>query len=499
MIRVLYVDDEPDLLVIGKLFLEKDGIFSIDTASSAGEAGEKLKSTHYDCIVSDYQMPVMDGISFLKYVRGSYNDLPFILFTGKGREEVVIEALNNGASFYHQKGGEPEAQFAELAHKIRKSIQGRESDREIRESERKYRSVVDNIQDVFYRSDCNGNLIMASPSWAKVLGYGSVLECIGKNIANDFYYHPEERQAFLLDVTTHEAVKNYEVTLKKKDGTPVIVSTNSHRYFDEKGTYLGVEGTFRDISAQKKAEARLGTNREYLKAIVQGSPVPTFVIDRKHRVVSWNKALEEYSGIPAEQMLGKPEAWRAFYPSSRPCMADLIVDAAADEINRLYEGKFAASRLTEGAYEATDFFPHMKGGSWLFFTAAPIREANGRVIGAVEILQDITERKMAEDEISASNEQMAAALEELRSTEESLHQHVRDLTRSEAALRESEQRFRSLFDHMIDGLALHELITDETGTPIEYRILEVNPAFETLLGISRETVIRTGSFDSTPS
>jgi CheY-like chemotaxis protein len=123
MFSVLYVDDEPMLLELAKIFLEKTGDFRIDTLSSARAALDTLATTSYDCIISDYQMPEMDGIVFLKTIRSWGNDIPFIIFTGKGREEVVIEALNSGADFYLQKGGDLKAQFVELAHKIRQAIE----------------------------------------------------------------------------------------------------------------------------------------------------------------------------------------------------------------------------------------------------------------------------------------------------------------------------------------------------------------------------------------
>jgi DNA-binding response OmpR family regulator len=102
--RVLYVDDEPALLEIGKLFLEDTKEILVTTAQSADEGLCKLRDDPYDAIVCDYQMPVMDGIQFLKKLRSANNDIPFIIFTGKGREEIVIEALNNGADYYVQKG-----------------------------------------------------------------------------------------------------------------------------------------------------------------------------------------------------------------------------------------------------------------------------------------------------------------------------------------------------------------------------------------------------------
>ena len=117
-IRVLYVDDESDLLVFGKMFLEEFGDISVSTIDSASAALTLLKKERFDIIVSDYQMPGMDGITFLKTFRGLKDKTPFIIFTGRGREEVVIEALNNGADFYLQKGGAPESMYLELSNKI---------------------------------------------------------------------------------------------------------------------------------------------------------------------------------------------------------------------------------------------------------------------------------------------------------------------------------------------------------------------------------------------
>ena len=125
MISILYVDDESAMLEIGKLFLERGGQFSVDIISSARDALVLMATKNYDAIVSDYQMPEIDGIEFLKKVRSSGKTIPFILFTGRGREEIVIQALNEGADFYLQKGGEPVSQFTESAFKLRHAVQKR--------------------------------------------------------------------------------------------------------------------------------------------------------------------------------------------------------------------------------------------------------------------------------------------------------------------------------------------------------------------------------------
>jgi PAS domain S-box-containing protein len=313
MYSVLYVDDEPMLLELAKLFLERTGDFRVDTLTSAPAALDTLTRTSYDCVISDYQMPVMDGIVFLKTVRSRGNALPFIIFTGKGREEVVIEALNSGADFYLQKGGDPKAQFAELAHKIRQAI-------EIR----------------------------------------------------------------------------------------------------------GAQKTMQDL--------------------VQGAPIPEFVIDASHRVIFWNRALEEYSGIAAPDIVGTTDHWKAFYPSPRPCLADLIVDGNIDGIARWYAGKQAKSIGRPDILEATDYFPAIKGGTWLYFTAALLRDPSGNITGAIETLQDVTSIRNKEEEVLAAYEQMQAAFEQAKTSELALNNQNKKLEASE-------QRYRDVVEDQTEFIS----------------------------------------------
>jgi PAS domain S-box-containing protein len=313
MYSILYVDDEPMLLELARLFLEKTGDFRVDTVISAKEALDILAKTSYDCIISDYQMPEMDGIVFLKTFRSKGNVGPFIIFTGKGREEVVIEALNNGADFYLQKGGDPKSQFAELAHKVRQAIQIR--------------------------------------------------------------------------------------------------------------------------IAQKT-----------MQDLVQGAPIPEFVIDAGHRVVFWNKALEEYSGVAASDVVGTTNHWKAFYPSQRPCLADLLVDENTDGIARWYAGKQPHSPVMNNNFVATDFFPAMRGGTWLFFTAAPLRDPSGHITGAIETLQDVTSIRKKEEELEAAYEQMNAAFQQAKASESLL-------ALQNKMLEESEQRYRNIVEDQTEFIS----------------------------------------------
>ena len=143
-----------------------------------------------------------------------------------------------------------------------------------------------------------------------------------------------------------------------------------------------------------------------LSQIIEGNPVATFVIDANHIVTHWNRACAVMTGVPAVEMIGKSEQWRAFYPSARPIMADLIVNGALEgDVDQFYHGKFRPSELIAGAFEAEDFFPNFgSGGRWLFFTAAAVRNEAGAIIGAVETLQDVTERRCAEEALRVSEE-----------------------------------------------------------------------------------------------
>lgn len=124
-VRVLHVDDEPVICDLTKLTLERGGKLKVDVVHRAQEALELVHSGVYSCIISDYEMPEMNGLDFLKEVRNIDKNIPFILFSGRGREAVIIDAINTGADFYIQKGGEPKALFAELNHKVEYAIQQR--------------------------------------------------------------------------------------------------------------------------------------------------------------------------------------------------------------------------------------------------------------------------------------------------------------------------------------------------------------------------------------
>jgi PAS domain S-box-containing protein len=161
--------------------------------------------------------------------------------------------------------------------------------------------------------------------------------------------------------------------------------------------------TFSAIARPSLASsAELASADDTLAQIIDSSPVPAFVIDADHVVTHWNRACEQIIGVPAGEIIGTRHHWRAFYPAQRPIMADLVITGEMSLLQQLYSNKYRKSQLIDGAFEAEDYFPAFD--RWLFFTAAPLRDKQGQIIGAIETLQDISERKRAEIALSAAKQ-----------------------------------------------------------------------------------------------
>ena len=176
---------------------------------------------------------------------------------------------------------------------------------------------------------------------------------------------------------------------------------------NDDGQTIGAIETLIDITERKHAEERMLESEQRLAQIIDGSAVATFVIDREHRVTHWNQACAALTGLPTSELIGTNQQWRAFYADERPCMADLVLDGAMEaRVAQYYGGKkYHRSLVVKGGFEAEDFFANFgSNGRWLYFTAAPLRNSQGEVIGAIETLQDITEQKSAEENLRQSEE-----------------------------------------------------------------------------------------------
>jgi PAS domain S-box-containing protein len=261
MISVLYVDDEPDLLDLGKLFIEESGDFSVTTCESASAAMDLLKTRHYDAIISDYQMRETDGLEFLKNVRLRYGQVPFILFTGKGREDVIIEAINSGADFYLQKGGALQPQFAELMHKVRQAVSKNRAEVALIESQSYLNQIFSSVKAGILVVDAtSGKILDINPAGADLIGLPK--EEITGNLCHKFVCPAETGRCPIMDL--HQSVDNSERVLITGDGRSIpVIKYVTRMNLDGRECLLE---TFIDNRERKAAEETLLRKTEDLHA-----------------------------------------------------------------------------------------------------------------------------------------------------------------------------------------------------------------------------------------
>ena len=262
---VLFVDDEPVLRDVSKRFLEREKDLAVETCASAKDAFALLKKKRFDVIVSDYEMPVADGIEFLKQLRGEGNTTPFIIFSGKGREEVVIDALNNGADFYIQKGGDPKAQFVELKNQIQHIDQRKRAEAALMQSEARYRLITDNMSDSVWLMDKKFHVTFISSSAERKRGFSQkeLLDMpFGKHLT------PESKAVFETKFTEWFPDSDLEqgdlplsatteLEFRMKDGSTYWAETTLSLIRDAAGKPFGFVGMARDITERKKAEEKV--------------------------------------------------------------------------------------------------------------------------------------------------------------------------------------------------------------------------------------------------
>lgn len=280
-----------------------------------------------------------------------------------------------------------------------------ETECELRESERKYRRIFEHILDVYYRSDAEGRLVMVSPSALGLLGYSSTDEMIGENIAETFYYNPGDRETFISDLKKTGEVRNYEVALKHRDGSPVFVETSSHLVYDDEGNPAGIEGVIRDITEHKKADDALKESEERYKTLVETSPNGIVMTDLEGVILYASpKANAMYAGGA-----GALEGISGF---------DIIAPCDRERARAHME-----KTLEQGTSDNVDYILRRKDGTEYYaeLSIAVIRDRNGKPAAFMGIIEDVSQRKKAED-----------------------------------ALKKSGERFRRLFEHSNDAVFIHD-------------------------------------------
>jgi len=508
-IRVLYLDDESDLLELGKLFLEASREFLVTTIVSPYAALDLLSHEPFDAIVSDYQMEDLDGIQFLKAVRERLPDIPFILFTGRGREEVVIQALNNGADFYLQKGGDPDAQFAELAHKIRQAIRTKQAEQSLTENRDYLERIYSSVQGGIMIIDAKTHEILdVNPAAEKMMGRAKD-QIVGR-ICHHFICPAEQGRCPITDL--HQPVDNSERILLTADGgkrdiIKYVVPFNLHGRECLLETFLdnterkqaadNLKAAYENLTvaeeelrqnydalskkelALREREKQLAETNTYLSSLISYAANPIVTWDVNSRITGFNKAFEKLTGFAESNVLGRD--FDVLFPDeSRKSSLDLVCRALFGE---KWEGVEVPVKTIHGATRTV-----------LWNSANIYAEDRITPVATIAMGTDITERKKAEVELIRTNTELHAAYEQIAQTEEELRQNYEQLTATEEelrsnyetlthqeqALRESEEKFRALVETSPDVIWEIDL---------QGKIRYISPMVMSLMGYSAEDVL----------
>ncbi|OGU06388.1 MAG: hypothetical protein A2X82_00805 [Geobacteraceae bacterium GWC2_55_20] len=254
---------------------------------------------------------------------------------------------------------------------------------ELAESEEHYRSIIQNMQDVYYRSDAEGRLTMISPSGAELLGYDDIDSVLGCVIRDTFYLDPEERDAFLHNLKMKKHLYGYELTLKRRDGTPVPVATSTHMMFDPEGRFIGVEGVFRDITQRRKDLEALKESEERYRQLVEQSSAWIWKTDADLRHTYSNDNVEKILGYSAEELCSL-DIIKLIHPDDHETLRNTVDDAISGRCG--WNGIVLRWLARDGSWRSIE----SSGGA--------IFDGEGRFTGMQGVDTDVTDRLLLQQE-----------------------------------------------------------------------------------------------------
>ncbi len=272
-INILHIDDDDGFLELTQAYLAHIGEsnFKLDSISDPEQVSNKVKNAEYDIIVSDYKMPIIDGLELFNKLKEQGSAIPFILFTGHSREEIAIKALNLGVDYYITKGIDVKSQYKELSHIIKTIAKHKNAERKLRRSEELLRTVIDNIPQIIFWKNRDSVYLGCNKNFAQVSGVGTPDLIVGKTDFDLSWKNSESYTCREYDRNVMESdTPQYHVLeeLRQPDGTDAFFDTNKIPLRDEKENIIGLLGTYENITKRKESEDALKKQKEELAEYV---------------------------------------------------------------------------------------------------------------------------------------------------------------------------------------------------------------------------------------
>ncbi len=379
-VRVLVIDDDEDILFLANRYLSSgESDILIVPVSNSQDALQEVETGNIDAIICDFHLgpEEMNGLELLEWIRGQRLDIPFIIFTGRSREEIAIQALNLGADYYLEKGDDFEGLFTEIAHHIKNTVRSRKTEEALIESEQKYRTLVQSISDLIFVLDANdcfsqyhspfkSDLLMQPDDFM----HRHVAEALPAEIANQYLEHSKSvrttgvRRKFEYSMKIDEQEKWYEASLDLHEDSESIVVTVTN------------------ISERKRSDDALRESEARKDSILRVAPVGIgVVVNRVFQFVS--QTLLDITGYTNEDLIGKNT--RMLYPSQ-------------EEFDKVGSEKYRDIRESGTGSIETKFV--RKDGIIIDVDLRSTPVVKGDLEGAVTFTgHDITDRKRIEREL----------------------------------------------------------------------------------------------------
>jgi PAS domain S-box-containing protein len=403
------VDDDPSILDVFRLILEQQPGFIVETLATSREALDLLDTRYFDVIITDFSMPDIDGLTLLREARARGCQSLFVIVTGKRLAHIAMDALNDGADFYVQKGPDITKEFSRLIEFINTSVPKKNAELEIVEWERFYHSVVESSPDLICRVLPDGSLTYTNESCMHFFKkqYNDMIR------ENLFSLIPaDEKSVVLAQLQNLSAVKPdvlLEHRVQTEGGETPLLQWYYHGFFSEHGAVseyqvagrsaeglirIGDKGTAKTAPAPAAAAAPAPSSAPQktdaydwkgLVDTIQSLDNPVFAIDKSGTIIAWNKAIEQLTGVETSQMVGKGQQEYAvpFYGKPTPMLIDHIFlppgsPAAADlpvikKVGDTYIGEMEHVKI--------------KGKPMLLWgKGSPVYDGKGSLIAAIEAI-----------------------------------------------------------------------------------------------------------------
>lgn len=382
-IQVLHVDDNAAFreLVADSLTLENERI-SVVTAEGASQGREVLATQDIDCIVSDYEMPEQNGLEFLKSVREEYDSLPFILFTGKGSEEIASQAISAGVTDYLQKGGTDT--YVILSNRVTNAVEQYRTEQRARNTERKLRAITNSASDAIIIIDRDHAIQFANPAVEDIFGYTpdelegeSLLTLIPERLWDD------QHDALAQFLNTGERSMNWdaiEVCGQKKDGSEVPLSVSYSEFTLDDEIYF--TGVVRDVSERVRLQQQIETEERQLHQLGEQLREIVWISDSsRNQLLYVNSRYEEVWGRSIQSLFDDPMSFvEMVHPDDRDRVETLLDEQPAVAYDIEY--RIVLPKI---------------GIRWVRDRSVPVSNESGKIERIIGIAEDITEQKQYEE------------------------------------------------------------------------------------------------------